>query len=131
MFETHFSVTLGAGGDHDFAAGSEVLERIVHIAKTHTAGIGTGQLSPSPAEADARLQARRSLYASVDIPKGKRLEKADLVALRPGTGIPPADIDKIVNIRQARSMRAMVDIPAGTQLTWKMIGFVGATLTVK
>lgn len=92
-------------------------------------------MTPTPAEQDALIGARRSLVAAVDIPRLTKLTKEMFVALRPGTGIPPSELARITGtdmpgaVRPAQ--RAMVDIPAGTVIQWNMIGLVGATLSVE
>jgi len=61
------------------------------------------------------LQVRRtftkSLFARDDIPVGARVERQHLVAKKPGTGIPAADIDAIIGRRVIRHVRAghMID----------------------
>ena len=47
-------------------------------------------------EEEARMNARRSLVAANDIPKGKIIEENDLTFKRPAYGISPRYIDEIV-----------------------------------
>ena len=47
-------------------------------------------------EETSRLNARRSLVAAKDIPKGKIIEKSDLTFKRPAHGISPKYFDEVV-----------------------------------
>ena len=129
-YETHFTISPGAGGDHDFAAdlsefikccndgssiGSVQIERFM----------GSPELKVYPAEEKARLGARRSLVAAVDIPRKTYVTPDMFTFLRPGTGIPPYRVDELVG------QRAALDIPKGTVVTDNMIGHVIANLTVE
>ncbi len=62
-----------------------------------------------------RKQARRSLFACNNIQRGKKIEYSDLICKRPGTGISPIDIDKIVG------KRAIRDIKSDDILVWEKI----------
>lgn len=134
MWEKHYTLWPGTGGDHDFAVSSYHIEEMVNAVQAGTEMLAPGDLVPSPAELEARVGARRSLVAKQDIPRLTKLTKDMFVALRPGTGIPPSDLARITgNIegQVAPAQRAMVDIPAGTVVTYQMVGNVGATLTVE
>lgn len=59
-----------------------------------------------PAEADVARVARQSVCAVRDLPAGYVLAHGDLTVKRPGTGIPAAQFDRIVNQRLLRAVRA-------------------------
>ena len=71
---------------------------------------GSTELAPNVSEEPARYGARRSLCAARDIARGVTLTADDLVALRPGDGIPPYLLDQMVGTITKRP------IPAGTQV---------------
>ena len=71
---------------------------------------GSTELAPNPSEEPARHGARRSLCAARDIARGETLTADDLVALRPGDGIPPYLWEQMVGTITKRP------IPAGTQV---------------
>lgn len=48
----------------------------------------------------------KSLVAARDLPAGHRLEAADLVAKKPGTGIPPGRLDRVVGRRLTTDLAA-------------------------
>lgn len=60
--------------------------------------------------------AQRSLIAVKTIQQGEKLTPTNVRSLRPGGGLPPKDIDRILN------RRAACDIEIGTPLNWVMIG---------
>jgi N-acetylneuraminate synthase len=63
----------------------------------------------------ARKNARRSLVAKRDIPKGKIIEADDLTFKRPASGISPKFIDDVIG------KRALVDIKEDEVLLWNML----------
>lgn len=86
--EAHWTVTPGAGADHDFALHPD------NIGESLPDGWngdhwGDGSLVPMSCELPARRNARRSLAARWEIGVGDRWHEDDLICLRPGTGIPP------------------------------------------
>ena len=60
--------------------------------------------------------AQRSLIAVRDIRKGEPLTTNNIRSLRPGGGLPPKEIERVVE------RRAAFDIERGTPLEWSMIG---------
>lgn len=60
--------------------------------------------------------AQRSLIAVQTIRQGEKLTPANVRSLRPGGGLPPKDIDRILD------RRAACDIKIGTPLDWAMVG---------
>jgi pseudaminic acid synthase len=65
---------------------------------------------------DQPSQARRCLYAAVDIKAGERLSRDNVVNLRPGGGqLMPKDIVRVIG------RKAKCDLPRGTQLRWDML----------
>lgn len=60
--------------------------------------------------------AQRSLITIEAIRQGEKLTSANVRSLRPGGGLPPKEIDRILN------RRAACDIQIGTPLDWAMIG---------
>ena len=63
-------------------------------------------LSPFNLDSEARnvVASRRSLCATRDLPAGTVLTAADLIALRPATGLPPAILSSVVGQRLAHAL---------------------------
>lgn len=119
----------GNGGDHEFAVFPSDLANMVRQRNSAQHLYGSEELEPSPDEMAARVGARRSLVTTVDIPKGSKLDASMFTILRPGTGIPPVDLPKVLDT--IKPQRAMINIPAGSVVTWRMIGRVSGTLSVE
>ncbi len=84
----------------DFSVMIVTIERAIRMA-------GTGELSCSGPEQVTARAARRSLFAARTITAGSAITADDLVALRPGTGMPPYRAADIIG------RTAAVDIPGG------------------
>jgi sialic acid synthase SpsE len=61
--------------------------------------LGDGRIDYGEAEKGVALSARRSLFAGRVIRSGSILSEDDIVALRPGTGIPASAIGSLVGRR--------------------------------
>jgi sialic acid synthase SpsE len=70
------------------------------------AALGDGTKRPMPSELDTRAVARRSLVTARALPAGHRLTRADVAIKRPGTGLSPADLDRVLGRRLARALEA-------------------------
>ena len=131
MVEKHFSLLgPGYGGDHEFAITSADLSTAVGILDTLEALRSGTSLDPTLAEQPALIGARRSVVAIVDIPRGTRITIDMVAILRPGTGVPPYEIDRVVATK-GKGFTAFVDIAAGTPIQAQWVGLMGATLTVE
>ena len=63
----------------------------------------------------ANLQFRRSLYVAADVKAGESLTRANVRSIRPGNGLPPAEMDKVLGRRAVR------DLARGEPLAWDML----------
>ena len=66
-------------------------------------------------EKENRAKLRKSLIVNTDIKKNQIIHKEMIAIKRPGSGIPPADMETILG------KRARNDIPSGTVLSFEMI----------
>ncbi len=106
IFEKHFTIDrIYECPDKDISCTPDEFTAMVSSVETAIEMIGTGDMTYGDAEAGTARAARRSLFARRSIPRGKRIEEADLVALRPGVGIPVYESDTVIG----RTSR--VDIP--------------------
>jgi N,N'-diacetyllegionaminate synthase len=67
--------------------------------------LGDGVKVPMVSEMSTRAIARRSLVAAESLAAGRRLEARDLRAKRPGTGISPMELDRIVGRTLSRAVQ--------------------------
>jgi N-acetylneuraminate synthase/N,N'-diacetyllegionaminate synthase len=77
--------------------------------------LGSGEKRCQPCEYDVRDVARRSVLAERSIPHGTVITTDMLEIKRPGTGIAPADLQKIIGRTSA------CDIPQGAVFQWDML----------
>lgn len=112
LLEKHFTLDRSAPGpDHALSADPASMAELVAGAKAAHAAIGRSVKAPVEPK-DFIPQMRRSVTAFVDIPKGRRVTADMLAVKRPGTGIAPAEFERVVGRIAAR------DIAADTTLTW-------------
>ncbi len=115
VVEKHYTLdkTL-TGNDHYHAMdpqdAKQILEGIAFLDKIR----GDYELSCLESEKMARQNARRSLVSSMKIKKGTVIEEKMLTFKRPGTGIHPEDMQKLVG------KRAKEDILEDMILKWEM-----------
>lgn len=114
VIEKHFTLDRELPGpDHKASLEPAVLGRMVQEIRAVEASLGDGVKAPRPAELPVRELVRRSVTLRRSRRAGERFEKDDLVLLRPGRGIAPKDLDRVVGRRAAR------DLPAGAVLSWE------------
>lgn len=114
IIEKHFThdKTL-QGNDHYHAMDMHDLKVFnKNLEKTLTM-LGNEKVSALANEQDSRANARRSLVARRDIPKGKVLEYSDLTWKRPASGISPRSIDEVIG------KIALKDISSDDVLKWE------------
>ena len=74
--------------------------------------LGDGEKKPTPSEIGIRQQARRSLMLAKPVSAGAIVAATDLLAKRPGGGISPADLDRVIG------RRLRVDKDADEMVSW-------------
>jgi len=115
IIEKHFTFDNSRPGyDHVISADYEGMKNIVKQIRRVENALGEKYKRPIPSESKARLHARRSIVSVSRIFKGKIVRKEDLGIKRPGTGIEPKYLDKIIG------KKAMVNIPIDAVLRWGM-----------
>jgi N-acetylneuraminate synthase/N,N'-diacetyllegionaminate synthase len=116
VIEKHFTLdkTL-PGPDHRMSLSPKELAEMVAGIRQAAAARGDGIKAPRPSERDTRLIARRSVVLARALPKGARLKRGDLACKRPGTGIAPTELSRVVGRRLTRAAAAE------TLLSWGML----------
>ena len=102
IIEKHFTLDKNMEGpDHKASLNPEELKALVEGIRRIEIALGDGVKSPTPAERDNMLVARRSIVAKKAIEKGDVFSKDNLTIKRPGIGISPMEwynvIGKISN----------------------------------
>ena len=115
LLEKHFTLSRSAEGpDHALSVDPQGMEALVKdVLQAYSA---IGRTDKTPVEpADFIPQMRRSVTADREIPMNVEITRDMLEIKRPGTGIAPKEIDKVVGRKAARY------IAADTVLTWEDI----------
>ncbi|MCR5747813.1 MAG: N-acetylneuraminate synthase family protein [Lachnospiraceae bacterium] len=97
VIEKHFTLdkTL-KGNDHYHAMDPSDAKRILASIERMDMLRGSGELTALDSEADARLNARRSIVTAKHIGEGDLVTRDMLTFKRPGTGISPTDIGMVI-----------------------------------
>lgn len=116
VIEKHFTLDkAGPGPDCVLSADPTDLAALVKGIRVIEAALGDGIKRPAAAEETTRRNNRKSVVAVKNIPRGTAVMREMLDVKRPGMGIPPKDIGRVVG-RTAR-----VDIAADDVVTWEML----------
>lgn len=116
MVEKHFTLDRNLPGpDHWFSADPAELKELVSALRRVEAHLGAGNVALSESEEEMASLAHRSIVAAIDLPAGHCIGESDLAFRRPGTGLMPYEMDKVIG---RRTRGAMV---AGTLLDFDML----------
>ena len=97
IIEKHFTLDQALPGpDHKASLRPDQLTAMVMAIRNVEDALGDGIKRPRGAELETRIHARKSIVARVDVPKGKVLTQDDLTMRRPGTGLSPALLPKVL-----------------------------------
>ena len=102
-------------GPPGLAASRRSCAALVAAVREVEAALGDGVKRPAPSELPVRAVARKSLVAARDVPAGATLGASDVSILRPGTGLSPAALPRVLGRRTARP------IPHHTPITEDML----------
>ena len=115
VIEKHFTLRRVDGGvDSTFSMEPPEMAQLVVDSKRAWEALGTISYGPTNAELKS-LVFRRSLYIVEDLKAGDLLTSENVRAIRPGLGLPPKYLDKVLGLRVTH------DIPRGTALTWDSV----------
>ncbi len=107
VIEKHFTMDKQLpGNDHYHAGDVEDFHQAVENFRLIQSILGERNKTVLACEANARLQARRSLVLRHDLKKDHRLEVQDLMAKRPGTGISPLYLEAVVGRKLNKDKQA-------------------------
>ncbi len=116
IIEKHFTLDRSLPGpDHQSSLEPAEFAAMIQGIRMVESSLGDGIKRPAEEEANTRMVARRSIVATRDLAAGTPLVADAVAILRPGTGMPPASLPKILG------RRLRVAVPAGTPLTADML----------
>jgi N-acetylneuraminate synthase/N,N'-diacetyllegionaminate synthase len=105
VIEKHFTLDRSLRGpDHRASLLPDELAALVRQIHPVEESLGDGDKHARPAELSLVAPARKSLHAAHDLPRGHVLVASDVVALRPGNGIPPSRLASLIGRKLARDV---------------------------
>jgi N-acetylneuraminate synthase len=115
VIEKHVTLRRADGGvDSAFSLEPQELKQLVEDSERARLALGSVHYGPSANEVGS-LRFRRSLYVVRDVRRGEELTRENVRAIRPGLGLPPKHLERVLGRRASR------DIAAGTALAWELI----------
>ena len=115
VIEKHFTLARADGGpDAAFSLEPAEFTALVRDCKAAWAALGRAHYDLLGSER-GNLAFRRSLYVAADVRAGEPLSRANVRSIRPGNGLPPADLDAVLGKPAAR------DLKRGEPLAWDMV----------
>jgi len=110
-FEKHFTLDKKQDGpDHLFSCNEKDLKHYITSINEVDKCLGNGKIDYSKVEKTSRELYGISCFSKKNIPKNKKIDLHDITFLRPGDGIPPSKINKIIG------KRALINIKERTKL---------------
>lgn len=122
LIEKHLTLDrTKVGMDNNMAAEPGDFKELIVQCDGIYRGLGAEERVLSTAEAMQREKMRRSVIVTRDLCAGDVLTRADLYAKRPGTGIPPEQMEQLIGKKLIRDVAAdtllhMEDIEGGEEL---------------
>lgn len=115
LIEKHFILDRSdKGPDSSFSIEPKELEALVNETKDASLSLGEAGYERKPAE-EANIKFRRSLYFVKDMEKGEVITKECIRRIRPGFGLPPKYLHKLLGKRVSK------DISANKPVLWEFI----------
>jgi N,N'-diacetyllegionaminate synthase len=113
VIEKHLTLDRGLPGpDHRASLEPDEFKEMVRQIRFIEQCLGDGVKAPRSAELPVRDVVRRSIVTARALDAGQCVEAADLTLLRPGTGLAPRDLPRVIGCRAKRA------VPVGTLLSW-------------
>lgn len=115
VIEKHFTLRRADGGpDSAFSLEPQELRQLCDSCRTTWQALGRVDYARKPSE-EGNAAFRRSLYVVEDIGAGEPFTERNLRAIRPGYGLPPKHLKKILG------RPAQIAIKRGTPLSWPLV----------
>ena len=115
VIEKHFTIARADGGpDAAFSLEPDEFRGLVADCKAAWRALGRAHYDLLGSER-GNLAFRRSLYVAADVKAGEPLTRANVRSIRPGLGLAPAELDRVLGRPAAR------DLKRGEPLAWEMI----------
>jgi len=118
VIEKHFTLARADGGvDSAFSLEPYELAELVRESRHAWQSLGSADYAPTSSEDASRIY-RRSLYVVKPIKAGERFTSENVRAIRPGYGLPPGEIEAII-----QGGAATCDLASGTALKQEHVNY--------
>jgi pseudaminic acid synthase len=115
IIEKHFTLSRSIPGpDSFFSLEPREFKEMVQAIRTTEKALGNASFKIGPHELKSR-SLRRSLFCVENVKKGETLTLENVRSIRPGQGLPPKYLSKVLGRRASR------DIERGTPLAWLLV----------
>lgn len=106
LIEKHFTLSRDDGGvDAAFSLNPSEMKALVEESRKAWEALGRVQYGPGPSE-NGILKFRRSLYFVKDLKAGDVITKEHVRAIRPGGGLSPKELSRVIGLTVAHSIKA-------------------------
>jgi N,N'-diacetyllegionaminate synthase len=106
MIEKHFTVDRNLSGpDHRFSSNPAEFKLLVDSVRELEACLGSEVFRPADSEMQGRGEYRLSCVAARDLPAGHILTQEDIAFRRPGYGLPPKEMRKLLERRLPEAVK--------------------------
>ncbi|MEJ1931461.1 pseudaminic acid synthase, partial [Nostoc sp. NIES-2111] len=115
FIEKHFILDRSVGGpDSTFSLEPSEFARLTEAARTAFLALGDGSEARSAVESGSKVF-RRSIYVVQDIAEGEVFTPENIRIIRPGYGLAPREMPRVLGRKASRSLRR------GTRLDWAAV----------
>jgi pseudaminic acid synthase len=115
LIEKHFILDKALGGpDATFSMDEREFSDMVRAVREAESSLGATEYVLTPTACESR-RFGRSLYVTEPMVKGEIFSGTNVRSIRPGSGLPPCEISKILGRRATR------DIARGEPLSWSLV----------
>jgi N-acetylneuraminate synthase/N,N'-diacetyllegionaminate synthase len=112
--EKHFTLDRSLPGpDHAASLEPAELKAMVSAIRNIEAALGSPLKQRTASERENLAPARKSIFLSVEMAENQVIEEHSLIMKRPGDGISPMEMDRVLGRRLRQAL------PAGTKLRWE------------
>lgn len=113
IIEKHFTLDRSIGGpDDSFSIEPRELESLCNVTRDAHRALGKIKSGPGTSET-GNVQFRRSLYYTRDLKQGDVITEKDVKSVRPGFGLPPKYISKVIG------SSTLVSVDRHTPVRWE------------
>jgi len=106
VIEKHFTTDRNLDGpDHKASLEPDELKKMITEIRNVEKALGSFEKKPTKSEKQMIKKVRKSLVAKTDIKKGIKISKDMIEIKRPGTGLSPDMLDKIINKKAKKDIK--------------------------